>query len=204
MFDDPMIARLVAPNLPRLARAYDNAQLEAIIRHGVRPDGRTVIVMPAESYQAMNDADLGRIVAYLRSLPVEPARSLPATQVHLLGRVGLALGQYRPVARLVAESPVPPVARTPTAEHGRYLARIVCGSCHGTDLRGSSNADFTSTSLQVVRGYDLQEFTTLLRSGQALGRRELKVMSPTARHRLSLLADDEIAALYEYLRALPD
>ena len=204
MFDDPLIARLVAPSLPRAVRRYDDAQLDAIIRHGVRPDGRSVLVMPAESYQAMSDADLGGIIAYLRTLPVTNGTPLPATQPRVLGRVGLALGKFRPVTQMVSSSPLPPPAGTPSAEHGRYLARIVCGHCHGTDLRGSSNADFTSPTLQVVRGYSLQELATLLRTGQALGRRELKVMSPVARRCLWLLRDDEIAALYEYLHALPD
>jgi cytochrome c553 len=204
MFDDPLIARVVAPSLPRAVHQYDAAQLDAIIRHGVRPDGRTVIVMPAESYQAMNDADLGRIIAYLRSLPVEQTETLPATRAHLLGRVGFTLGKFRPVTQLVSSSPLPPPAAAQVDERGRYLARIVCGHCHGTDLRGASNPEFTSPPLQAVRGYNLQEFTTLVRTGQAMGRRELKIMRPVARRCLALMTEDEIAALYRYLHALPD
>jgi len=204
MFDDPMIARVVAPSLPRAVHQYDAAQLDAIIRHGVRPDGRALIVMPAESYQALSDRDLGDIIAYLRTLPASDGPPLPATQARLLGRVGFALGKFRPVTQLVSSSPSPPVAGAPSDERGRYLARIVCGHCHGTDLRGSSNPEFTSPPLQVVRGYNLQEFATLLRTGQALGQRELKIMSPVARRSLSLLGDDEIASLYAYLHALPD
>jgi hypothetical protein len=49
LFDDPMVARVVAPNLPRAVRRYDDAQLDGIIRHGIRPDGRPLLVMPSES-----------------------------------------------------------------------------------------------------------------------------------------------------------
>ena len=204
MFDNPLIARLVAPNLPLAARRYDDAALDALIRRGVRPDGRSLLVMPSESFQALSDTDFGRIVAYLRSLPAPAKATLPELQVRLLGRVGLALGQYHLATWLVAHAPGPPAASSGATERGRYIARIVCGHCHGTDLRGSSNPDFTSPPLQVVRGYDLGTFKQLLRTGVALGDRELKVMSPAARHNLSHLTDDEIAALYEYLHTLPD
>jgi mono/diheme cytochrome c family protein len=74
MFDDAVIARIVAPDLTAAVRRYSDAQLALIVRHGLRPDGRSVMVMPAEAYAAMTDEDLGRIVAFLRSLP--PANGL--------------------------------------------------------------------------------------------------------------------------------
>jgi cytochrome c553 len=204
MFDNPLLARLVAPNLALAARRYDDAALEGIIRQGVRPDGRSVIVMPAECYRVMTDADLGRIIAYLRTLPV-PAGETPAgTEVRLLGRVGFALGKFRLATQMLAEPREPPAGTDATTTHGRYLARIVCGHCHGRDLRGQSNPEFTSPPLQVVRGYGADDFTRLLRTGAALGDRELKMMSPAARHNLSHLTDDEIAALYAYLHTLPE
>jgi hypothetical protein len=41
-----------------------------------------------------------------------------------------------------------------------------------------------------------------MRAGVALGGRNLKTMSPTARQRLSLLTDAEMAALYSYLHVM--
>jgi mono/diheme cytochrome c family protein len=140
MFDDPAVARLVAPNLAQAAHRYDDATLEALIRHGVRPDGRSLLVMPAESFQALTDADLGRIIAYLRSLPPDTGKALPQPQYHFLGRLGLALGKFHPTTQLVAKSPVPPPSDDPRAEHGRYVARIVCAHCHGTDLHGKDQS----------------------------------------------------------------
>jgi len=69
MFDDPMIARIVAPNLTASFRQYSDAQLAVIIRRGLRRDGRTAPLMPAEEYMWLTDADLGRIMAFLKSLP---------------------------------------------------------------------------------------------------------------------------------------
>src|SRR5438552_2073410 len=62
MFDDPMIARIIAPNLTTAVRQYSDAQIAVIVRNGVRPDGRSLLVMPAEAFIWMTDADLGRII----------------------------------------------------------------------------------------------------------------------------------------------
>ena len=70
-------------------------------------------------------------------------------------------------------------------------------------MRGASNPDFTSLSLQVVAAYSQDAFNELLRTGVALGGRTLPVMGPRARENLSHLTDAEIPALYSYLHALP-
>ena len=57
-------------------------------------------------------------------------------------------------------------------------------------------------SLQVVAAYRADDFTRLLRTGVALGGRELGTMGPWARAHLSQLTDSEIGALYSYLHEL--
>ena len=44
----------------------------------------------------------------------------------------------------------------------------------------------------------------LLRTGVALGGRNLETMGPAARNNLSHFTDAEIAALYSYLHAMPE
>jgi hypothetical protein len=41
MFDEPMIGRVVAPNLTAAARKYSDAELVGVIRNGVQPGGRS-------------------------------------------------------------------------------------------------------------------------------------------------------------------
>ena len=48
MFDEPMIGRVVAPNLTAAVRKYSDSELVGIIRNGVRPGGQSMMVMPAE------------------------------------------------------------------------------------------------------------------------------------------------------------
>ena len=203
MFDQPMIGRVVAPNLTAAVRKYRDAELAAIIRNGVRPGGRSLVVMPAEAYVLLTDDDLGRIIAFLRSLPAVEGLG-PSVSLGPLGRIGVASRQIKPVAEIIAETIPPPEATSEEAAHGRYLARTTCAACHGTSLGGASNPDFTSPSLQLVAAYSPEAFTQLMREGVALGGRNLKTMSPWARELLSRLTDSEIAALYSYLHTMPE
>jgi len=201
MFDQPSIARVVAPNLTAAVRRYSDAELALIVRKGIRPDGHTLLIMPAEVFGGMTDADLGRIIAFLKSLPPATGPG-PSVSVGPIGRAGLVVGKFKTVAQLVADAQAPPEATSQQAVFGRYLARTVCAQCHGTDLRGESNPDFTSSDLRIVAAYSPEAFIELMRTGVALGERKLGVMGGWALKNLSQLTDEEIAALYSYLHAL--
>jgi cytochrome c553 len=198
MFDEPMIARIVAPNLTTLVDRYTDAQFTAGVRHGLHQDGRSLLVMPAEAFAALSDADLGRIHEFLKSLPDGDGPEA-GVEIGPLGRIGIATGKLKTTAQLIEETTPLPAAADEQAAFGRYLAQTTCASCHGTNLRGTSNPDFTSPDLRVVSAYSAGGFTQLLRTGRALGGRELGVMSRYARANLSQLTDAEIAALYRYL-----
>jgi mono/diheme cytochrome c family protein len=203
LFDQPIIGRIVAPNLTSAVRRYDDAQLAVLIRNGVRPDGSSPLVMPSEAFVGLSDEEVGRIIAFLRSLPAFPGPERSLT-LGPLGRLGVASGQFKTAARQIAETIPPPEAADEVAALGRHLARTVCAQCHGTQLRGASTPGFTSPDLRLVGGYTDEQFARLMRTGVALGGRELTTMSPAARTNLSQMTDAEIAALYRYLRALPE
>jgi cytochrome c553 len=198
MFDEPMIARIVAPNLTTLVERYTDAQFAVGVRHGLHQDGRSLLVMPAEAFAALSDADLGRIHEYLKSLPDGDGPE-GGVEIGPLGRIGIATGKLKTIAQLIEETTPLPASENEQAALGRYLAQTTCASCHGTNLRGTSNPDFTSPDLRVVAAYSPEAFARLLRTGTALGGRELGVMSRYARGNLSHLTDAEIAALYSYL-----
>jgi cytochrome c553 len=202
MLDEPMIAHIVAPNLTAAFRQYNDAQLEAIIRKGVRPDGRSVLVMPGEAFVWLTDADLGRIMAFLKSLPPFDGPG-PGIAPGPLGRLGLVTGKFKTAAQLIADAEPPPEATNDQAKFGRYLARTTCAQCHGTALKGDSTPDFVAPDLRIAAAYSLEQFTDLVRTGEGIGGRKLDTMGPWARRNLSQLNDMEIAALYSYLHALP-
>lgn len=52
-----------------MASRYHEVDWVRTIRHGVKPDGRPLLIMPAETFNRFTDADLTAIVACVRSLP---------------------------------------------------------------------------------------------------------------------------------------
>jgi hypothetical protein len=109
MFDQPMIAHVVAPNLTAAVHKYSDAELVAIIRNGVRPGGRSLLIMPSDVFVVLTDEDLGRIIAFLKSLPSVPG---PSAEISLGpgARAGLGIGKFKTAAGLIAER-VPPRRR---------------------------------------------------------------------------------------------
>jgi mono/diheme cytochrome c family protein len=202
--DEPMIARVAAPNLTTAVREYSDAELEGIIRHGVRPDGRSVLAMPSDMFRLLDDADLGKILAYLHNAPEVPGQ-VRMRKLGPLGRLGIALGKFKPAAedvrRVEMLSDSFPAVGSPVAR-GAYLARTVCTECHGATLSGFAGE---TPDLRIAAGYSPEQFVRLMRTGVALGERELGLMSEAARGRFTHFTDEEIEALYAYLlsRAAP-
>jgi cytochrome c553 len=198
--DDPLLARLVAPNLSTAVRRYSNADLVRIIRRGVRPDGSSVIGMPSEMFAGLSDQDLGKILAYLRSVPPRPGLG-PERRLGPIARIAFVAGKFRPAAELVRRADRLSGSWPRGADSlvlGAYLTRTSCTECHGLDLRGGDAAP----DLRIAAGYSLQSFTELLRRGNALGNRDLPLMSQVARTRFRHFTDPELRSLYEYLIAL--
>jgi len=204
LFHDPMIGHVVAPNLMAAAARYSDGELAGMITTGVRPDGRSMVVMPSDAFRLLAEEDLGRIIAYLRSAPAAAGPG-PDFWVGPMGRVGLVVGQLNTMAELVASAVPPPEATGAATAHGRYLAATICGHCHATNLSGAPAGPGTPATppLQIVAAYSPETFTQLLRTGTALGDRQLGLMREVAVASLSKLTDEEIADLYAYLRALP-
>ena len=194
-FDQPMLARLVAPNVVRAIKGYSEPDLARLLRHGVRPNGTGVAVMPSSVFYHLDDADLAGLIAYLRTLPDKGSDTLPATSLRLLARVGLVMGQYKlePVD-ITHDAPRTPNGPDPAAR-GEYLAKSTCSECHGQQLEGSEE----TPALSIVAGYSQAEFARLMREGVPRDGRKLALMGDVARSRFVHFSDDEVGALYTYL-----
>ena len=71
----------ITPAANGVVANYTPADWVRTIRHGVKPDGRPVMIMPSEEYNRLVDADVAAIVAYVRQLPPSTgakARGAPA------------------------------------------------------------------------------------------------------------------------------
>jgi mono/diheme cytochrome c family protein len=192
----PMVRREImdvwSSNLRLLAHGTTDEELERAIRSGITPQSTSDWLMPSTDYSYMSEDDATAIVSYLRTLAAqgEPA---PRTEFSIPVRFAIAEGDIEPVAGEVLESSAS-LDLGSRYDGGRYLARIGCSDCHGTDLSGSSAVP----DLIDVAGYSRAQFFALLHAGRASNGRQLAIMS---RPRFRAFYDYEIDALYDYLSA---
>ncbi len=205
-FELPGGTQIVAPNIVRAAQNYSIEDIERVVRHGVRPDGTSVIrVMPANMFYNLSDEDFGKIVAFLRNRDAGD-EDLPDTNIRALGR--LMLFYYKQLIGTILTADVidhdarrfDPTSNDPV-ERGRYLGFTVCTECHGEDLRGSA-VDMVIPDLAAVAAYPLEEFRKLMRTGVPLDGRELGMMADVATGRFAQFTDDEIGDLHSFLQTL--
>lgn len=202
-FDDPMVARLVAPNVPAKLAALTDAEFAGFLLTGVRKDGTSPFVMPPPGLYHLSDADIGALIAYIRSLPV-PDSPMPGNSYRLMGRFGVAMGQFKTAVASydTTQERVGLDSAWATTRHGEYLARSICTECHGMRLTGDSAGP--TPSLAGALAYSSEEFLTLLRTGTPREPgKQLTLMADVAKSMTNHFTDDEISAIYGYLKALP-
>ena len=185
-----------------------DADLVRAIRHGVRPDSTSLILMPSEVFVHLTDQDLGAIIGYVRSLPpVE--REVPKTYLRILGRALVAVGK---LPLLVAPRVPPfthpqPIEPAPTVAYGRYLATISsCHDCHGKGLSGGPMAapgapPASNLTPAGLSRWSETDFVRALREGKRPDGTTLQEIMPWREFRH--MTDEELSALWQYLRSVP-
>jgi cytochrome c553 len=198
---------VVAANLTSgrggIGQAYTDADWDRALRHGVKPDGKAVIIMPSRLFNRLSDDDANALIAYLKSVPPVD-HELPATEVRALGAVIAGTGGLGPddfINTNPSRTSAP--ALGPTLEYGTYLTGITCIECHGADLRGgvSPDPEVPGPDLAVAGSWPLDAFIQMMRTGVNPGGKTLnaEVMPwPAFQH----MTDDELQAIYEHLKTL--
>lgn len=205
--------RVAGPNitLGGAAGQYTPEDWVRIIRHGVRPNGRTALVMPAEDFARFTDADVAALVGYVRTLPPlnggATVMELPLPVLALYG-----FGVIQDAYEKIDHSAVPPqpVEAAVNVEHGAYVAHM-CIGCHGPGLSGGKipggppdwppAANLTPGDNSALARYpDANSFVAMLRSGKRSDGTAIKVMPFGS---LRELNDTDAQALYAYLKTVP-
>jgi mono/diheme cytochrome c family protein len=212
-FVDAGSVRLAGPAIARgsVTQGYQVVDWVRTIRHGVKPDGRPLRVMPSEDYNRFTDADVGAIVAYAQSLaPVSPRAAeivlpLPARVLYGYGAVPEAAEHIDHRA-----PPQAPVAEGVSVEHGKYVANL-CLGCHGANLEGGKRPgtppDWPPAARLVAgpgnvmadRYADAGAFVTMLKTGKRPDGSTIAVMPFET---LRELSDTDARAMHLYLRSL--
>ncbi len=138
-----------APNLTRgrggVGAAYAAADWVRAIRHGIRPDGKPLFIMPSGDFQHFGAADLGALIAYLKHVPPvdNQTRARTFTPLARILYTAGAFGSQIPAERIDHKAAWPTAPEVgPTAEYGAYIATLGgCRTCHGADLGGGRDGD---------------------------------------------------------------
>jgi mono/diheme cytochrome c family protein len=215
MFDSPALGSVTALNLTRgtggNGKILTDADFVRAIRHGVAPNGRPLMIMPAQDFIELTDADLGAVIAYVKSLP--PADNvLPESHMGPLARALLVAGKMPlfPAEHIDHTRPSPaPINPSATAEYGGYLVRIGCAGCHGPTLAGGPIAAgdpswppaANLTSSGSTKSWSEADFKKLLRTGRRPDDTPVNGAMPWKL--AGKMTDDEIHAVWTYLRSIP-
>ncbi len=213
--DDPKLGHVIAPNLTKgkggVGNRYTDEQMAVVIRHGIKADSTTALVMPSDDYEVLSDDDVAAIVAYVRSVPPVD-HELPRSTLGPLGRALSATGQFPVfVAELVDHNlkHVASVTVDTSVAYGSYLAHAGgCTGCHGPGLSGGkipgTPPEWPAAANLTPKGighYTDTQITEMLRSGTRPDGTHLNDVMPwkfTAK-----MTDDEIATTVKYLRTVP-
>ena len=214
--DAPPVAHLFAMNLTRgeggIGGQMSDLDWERAIRHGVAPDGRKLLMMPAYEFQHLNDDDLGALIAYVKSVP-PVNRTWPAGSIGPVGRVLYLKGDIPLLsADMVDHNAAPPavVSPGPTLEFGRYVLTVGgCKGCHGETLSGGhipgTPPDWRAPANLTPKGighYTEADFFRALREGVRPPGTPIDTVYMPVRS-TKFMTDDEIRALFMVLKTLP-
>jgi mono/diheme cytochrome c family protein len=184
---------------------WTDGQIFRAIRNSVDAGGRRLFIMSYTNASRLSDGDIQAVIAYLRSLPASGLPTvLPPDRLSLRGTVMLGAGllpAVRPVFGGVITSP----ARGRTFEYGEYILSYQdCRLCHGATLTGGAPGQLgpIGPGLNMVKRWKLEEFITTLRTGTDPRGHVLTSAMPW--RVIGLMDDDELGAVYEYLRHLSD
>jgi mono/diheme cytochrome c family protein len=213
MLDVPLVIRLTSSNLTTgdggVLSQYDNAALDAAVRHGVAADGRALRFMPSHEFATMADDHLADIIAYLRTRP--PINRRPAP-IHIgpVARILTVAGKMDLFPYDLIDHAAPHLARAPrgaTVEHGEYLANA-CRGCHGPNLSGgripgapSSIPAARNITPAGIGDWTDADFIRVLRTGKRPDGTSLHPFMPW--ERIGKMSDDELIALRHYLATVP-
>lgn len=215
IFEDPTLGFIDARNLTTgaggVAKNYTDIDWVRAIRHGVRPDGRQLIIMPSKDFNQLSDKDLGAIIAYLKTLPPadhttrDPSFTIPAK---VLGELGAFGTLYSAEVIDHGKTPAEPVIGI-TAKYGEYLVNTAgCRTCHGENLSGGSDPNPEAppgpnlTPAGTPGLWNKAGFFKTMRTGVTPEGRPLQArFMPWPQ--FAKFTDDELSAIWMYIHSLP-
>jgi len=206
---------VVAPNItagPNGATAgYGVVDWVRTVRHGVKPNGNPVMIMPSEGYSRLTDEDTAALVAFLQQMP-PVAGSKAVIDVPAQAKALYAFGIIQDASEKIdhTHTSTRPVVPGVTREYGAYVADS-CIGCHGPALSGGripgtppswpAAANLTpGKGSAMVRYPTAEQFVAMLHSGRRPDGKPISPVMPFGS--LGQMNDTDMRALYVYLTAV--
>ena len=207
---------VVSPNITAgtnsVTAHYRTEDWVRTLRHGVKPNGHPVMIMPSEDYNRLTDDDVASVIAYVKQLPPAAGR-IAVVQLPVPVKALYAFGAIRDAAEKIDHS-LPssiPVASAITPAYGAYVANT-CLGCHGEHLSGGkipgappawpAAANLTPGKGSAMARYPSPEvFVAMLRSGRRPDGKAISTVMPFAS--LGAMNDTDVNALYAFIKTLP-
>jgi len=198
--------------------SWSEGEIVRAIRNGQSRDGRLLApVMPYEWFHEMSDADAFAVARYLKSLP--PVRNQVTQSPSFVFKLG-KLMFLRP--KPAQSTPTP--ARGATVEYGGYLSQHValCADCHTQRVGLLQKPDMSRLFAGMphppkefpakppnitpdpeagIGRWSEADFVKALREGLTPEGEKLHPFMPWPK--LRRMSDDDLHALYQYLRSRP-
>jgi mono/diheme cytochrome c family protein len=207
---------VVSPNITAGANSattnYRTEDWVRTLRHGVKPNGHPVMIMPSEDYNRLTDDDVASVIAYVKQLPPVAGR-IAVVQLPVPVKALYAFGAIRDAAEKIDHS-LPsstPVASAVTPAYGAYVANT-CLGCHGEHLSGGkipgappawpAAANLTPGKGSAMARYPSPDvFVAMLRSGRRPDGKTISPIMPFSS--LGAMNDTDVNALYAFIKTLP-
>jgi cytochrome c553 len=207
--DNFAFGRLAGSNLTRgrggIGRNYEDEDFVRTLVHGVKANRRSVIFMPSGDYQ-FTEADLGALVAYIKSLPPVD-RELPEPSIGPMARA-LAIFATFPLvpADKIDHAHVHFAEvkdRTDPVAAGDYLISTAgCRGCHRPDFTGGGGPPPGAANITPVglSGWTSKDFVTAVRDHKRPNGTTIDEAMPRIYGKMS---DEDLLKVFAYLESVP-
>lgn len=202
----------ISPGEGSVTLAYKPEDWVRTIRHGVKPNGEPVLIMPSEDFSRLTDADTAAIVSYVRALPAV-AGTASEFRLPLIVRFLYAAGMIKDAAEKIDHSvpPTQPFASGDAMAQGAYVA-AACKGCHnefysGGPIPGAPPAWPPAANLTpgpdsaFTRYPNVEALTAMFKTGKRPDGTDVSNVMPFAM--LTEMSSEDVGALYTFLKSVP-
>lgn len=200
------IGSIVAANITPggVIKDRSDGELFRAIRHVRGKDGKLLAFMSQIAYRNLSDDDIKAVIAFLRSQQPVTTTHQDGDHINLLGAIMFFGAGMLPIPEPIqGVVTAPPTGATP--QYGRYVAILGdCLGCHGPQMTGvaaSALGPAVPNPRPSVGTWSQAQFIQTMRTGVRPSGAPFSERMPW--QNASKMTDDDLAALYAYLKAPP-